>query len=333
MRKYKWPKSDIFEDIFTKIYSKLECNIIYVFLCGGDCKSKEHQIRNNVKNLLEKYSDNRIKVLYPEDLFFEKGSKNITEYFRNKDLLELETILAHNANIVCIICESIGSATELGAFTNYREFSNNALLDKLVAVTYKKYEKYKPSFISEGPIKRIVSRDKEKWILYNYDKDTKEEDFERHQQILSKDLINIFEKICKRNNKNSDNKIFLQPEKPIKNFIGLAYLILLYLYFYESSTSAEMKPFFKEKFTKLHIPNLQEFDFYYRIAINFLLDNQGLIYKQNNLRFMLTESGKDYIKILLKTLINIKSNELDDIRTRIMYNKLYKNEKKGDYIS
>ena len=227
MYKYK-PKSDVFNEIFTRIYSKLECNIIYVFLCGGDCKESKdhnkknnHQIRNKIKQFLEILSDNKVKVLYPEELFFEKGSKNITKFFKNRDLLELETILAHNANIVCIICESIGSATELGAFTNYREANNNALLDKLVAVTYKKYEKDKPSFISEGPIKRIVSLDKEKWKLYEYDDDTKKEDYELNQQNLSKELIEKFKKICKKNNKNSKNKIFLQPGEPIKNFIGL----------------------------------------------------------------------------------------------------------------
>ena len=330
MYKYK-PKSDVFNEIFTRIYSKLECNIIYVFLCGGDCKEPNdhnkkdnHQIRNKIKQFLEILSDNKVKVLYPEELFFEKGSKNITEFFRDKDLLELETILAHNANIVCIICESIGSATELGAFTNYREKDDNALLDKLVAVTYTKYKKDEPSFISEGPIKRIISLDKGKRKLYNYYDDTPEEDYESNQRNLAEELIEKFKKICKKNNRNSDNKIFLQPGEPIKNFIGLAYLILIYLYFYESAGSREIKPFFKNKFEEFNISNLDKFDFYYKIAINFLLDNQEFIYQKDNLQFLLTEKGSKYVKSLLKDLININSNELDDIRTRIMYNKLYK---------
>lgn len=321
-------KNKIFNEIFTKVYSKLECNIIYVFLCGGDCKDPQnHQIRDNVKKFLETKSNNKIKILYPEELFFEKGSKNITEFFRNRDLLELETVLAHNANIVCIICESIGSATELGAFTNYREIDNNAILDKLVAVTYKKYEKNKPSFISEGPIKRIISLDDRKWKLYNYDENTKETEYEENQQNLCSELMEEFERICKKNNRKAENKIFLKQGEPIKNFIGLAYLILIYLYFYENSSSAEMKPFFKEKLLELKISNLKEFDFYYRIAIKFLLDNQELIYKMENSQFSLTKQGEDYVKNLFKSLINLNLKEADDIRSKIMYNKLKKQKK------
>ena len=39
MYKYK-PKSDVFNEIFTRIYSKLECNIIYVWKIkiGGNLK-------------------------------------------------------------------------------------------------------------------------------------------------------------------------------------------------------------------------------------------------------------------------------------------------------
>ena len=108
---------------------------MYVFLCGGDCKfngsEKNKQIRNAIKSKLENNADYKIKVLYPEELFFDDSKKNLSEYFKQRDLLELETILANNSNIVCIICESIGSATELGAFTNYRDPEKNELLDKL----------------------------------------------------------------------------------------------------------------------------------------------------------------------------------------------------------
>ena len=56
----------IFTDIYEKIYSKLECEIIYVFLCGGNCEdTKNHQIRNVIKNNLENFSKKGIKVLYP----------------------------------------------------------------------------------------------------------------------------------------------------------------------------------------------------------------------------------------------------------------------------
>ena len=50
---------------------------------------------------------------------------------RNKkaDLLEYENFLAENADIICVICESMGSAVELGAFVQ-----NPKIRDKMVVV-------------------------------------------------------------------------------------------------------------------------------------------------------------------------------------------------------
>ena len=334
MYNHKRKNTNIFDEIFMDIYSKLECNIIYVFLCGGDCSNIEenHQIRNAIKELLIEKSKNKIQVLYPEELFFDSASKNISKYFRKKDLLELETILAHNSNAVCIICESMGSATELGAFTNYRSIEKNELLDKLIAVTFSKYEKYKPSFISEGPIKRIVNRDKAKWKLYKYEDGFDKNNISENQEYLSQELIEEIYKICKKNDKKSYNKIFLQPNEPLKNFIGLAYFILIYLFFYNEVKSSDLKLILKDRFEQLQIRNLDSFDFYYRIAINFLVDNQNFIEKMNS-KYSLTSKGLFYIKGLLSEIESINQKDVDYIRIRTMHNNLYNKKKKGDYIS
>src|SRR5574344_103530 len=328
-------KKSIFTDIFDKVYSKLECNIIYVFLCGGDCKNSEiHQIRDIVKSKIEEKSKN-IKILYPEELFFEDDKKTLSKYFRDKDLLELETILAHNSNIVCIICKSIGSATELGAFTNYKEIDKNELLDKLVAITYSKYEADKPSFISEGPIKRLTSKEhRSRHKIYDYNDEIEDSQISKNQDKLTEDLISEFEKICKKNKKIINNRIFLQKNVSIKNFIGLAYLILLFIYFYDGISSKILKPILKDELKNLEISTVSKFEFYYPLAIRFLLNNQNYINQNSKtLDFYLTDNGSKYLKNKLLDLLNIKTSDIDYIRMRIMYNQMYKNKKKGDYIS
>ena len=114
---------EILKTIYENIYLKFENKFIYVFLCGGSCKENSKEIRNDISDLLLK--NENISVLYPEDVFFEKNEKKL---FPDKDLLELETVLANNSDIVCIICESYGSASELGAFTNRLD---NALINKV----------------------------------------------------------------------------------------------------------------------------------------------------------------------------------------------------------
>lgn len=319
----------IFTDIYEKIYSKLECEIIYVFLCGGNCEdTKNHQIRNVIKNNLENFSKKGIKVLYPESLFFNKDGRTLASFFRKKDLLELETILANNSNIVCIICESYGSATELGAFTNYKEIDNNELLDKLVVVTYSKYKKDEPSFISEGPIKRLTYTKKKRsqHKIYEYTDEPKltECEIKRNQKNLSLELIDEFKKICRQYKKQHDSSLFLHSQKPIKNFIGLAYLILLLIYFYEYTKRDFIKVLITKELRKLEIKTTSEFELFYKLAINFLLEDQGYIeLKKRASSYCLTQKGLNYVKkVLSSSKVNFK--EVDDIRRNIMYNQMYK---------
>lgn len=338
---------DIFTEIFEKVYSKLECNLIYVFLCGGACENGSNQIRNDIKELLEKESNNKIKVLYPEELFFEKDKKSLTEIFKEDDLLHLETILAHNSNIVCIICESFGSATELGAFTNYKKIDDNVLLDKIVAVTYEEYEKDKPSFISEGPIKRIIQHDKKtglnKFKLYKYTKDTPSEAIPKLKKDLTEELIDEFHKICIKNNKNSElNRIFLKESLPLNNFIGLSYLILLLIYFYEKLNNMELLNIIKIELNKLKILDFSEekkkdenkkFDMYYKLSKRFLFEIQDFLIEDKNKQYCLTNKGLNHIRNNILNPLGIKIMDIDYIRMRIMHNQLYKKIKKGDYAS
>ena len=336
-RKKILPQISVFADIFNNVYSMLECNIIYVFLCGGACEKGSGQIRNDIKSLLEKYAKN-IQILYPEILFLKKGDKGIRDSFKEKDLLELETILAHNSNVVCIICESMGSATELGAFTNYKNIDKNILLDKLVAVTYRKYKKNEPSFISEGPIKRIVNRDKNKYKIYELDDCTGSIEIPKIQEKLALELIEEFQKICIYNNsKDSRNCIFLQKGSELNSFIGLSYLILLLIYFYEKLTNPVLVKLLKTELAGLKILDFslkkdnKKFDSYYEISKVFLCEHMELLHKADD-DYTLTPKGLEFLKNdVFKNIKNMEPNTLDRIRMKILHKQLFK--KKGDYIS
>ena len=108
-------------EIYNSIYKDVFCNTFnqscYVFLCGG--AGQEH-IRNPIRLILE---HKQYQVLYPEDLFMEMLNRD-----KKADLLEYENFLADNSDIICIICESIGSAVELGAFAQNENIKNKMVI-------------------------------------------------------------------------------------------------------------------------------------------------------------------------------------------------------------
>ncbi|HBG3906177.1 TPA: retron St85 family effector protein [Clostridioides difficile] len=137
--------------IYTDIYKNINKEYIDVFLCGGVSTNKSC-IRDMVRIELE---NNKIRVLYPEDLFMDILSKN-----KSMDLLSLENFLADNSDVICIIPESPGSLVELGAFTN-----NKRTLENLFVVINEKYKTQK-SFITTGPIKYIMNEKGSNRITY-----------------------------------------------------------------------------------------------------------------------------------------------------------------------
>lgn len=118
-------ESERFTKIHDEIFAKSYEDTLYVFLCGGatdDC------IRDNIRVHLE---SNGIQVLYPEDLFMEMMNKD-----RKSNLLDYENILAESANSILLICESMGSAAELGAFVQSEQIRNKLIIgiEKSIAV-------------------------------------------------------------------------------------------------------------------------------------------------------------------------------------------------------
>ena len=143
---------DIFKQIYDDVFLKVYAKSIYLFLCGGAGKDN---VRNKVRSLLEKED---LRIFYPEDLFMELLNRN-----KYADLLEYENLLAQNADIICVLCESFGSAVELGAFCQV-----DAIRDKMIVGIEKCYARDR-SFIMLGPIKHIQKERKDAVIEYRKD--------------------------------------------------------------------------------------------------------------------------------------------------------------------
>ncbi len=321
-------KKDIILSIFNKAYKKLESKLIYVFLCGGNGNESFH-IRNDIKIMLNT-DYKHIKVLYPEDIF-----KEIESSYPEKDMLELETILANNSDSICIICESFGSATELGDLTN-RSY-NDELLHKIISVIGYDY-KIENSFINKGPIKRIKSKNKgtrAKVYDFNSQEPYSDDEIKGLKNKLCGELVLEFNKI-KKNHKTFS--FHIKENTELNNFLGLAYFILLIIYFYKKIEKNILKNNLKELFNSLSITyegKKRELNFYYQIATNYLESHKFITKEANSNSYLLTEIGDRYVTENLFKNIELSKKErkaIDNIRYTIMYNQLY-NEKKGGCTS
>ena len=101
-------------------------------------------------------------------------------------------------------------------------------------------------------------------------------------------------------------------------------MILLLIYFYEYTKRDFIKVLITKELRKLEIKTTSEFELFYKLAINFLLEDQGYIeLKKRASSYCLTQKGLNYVKkVLSSSKVNFK--EVDDIRRNIMYNQMYK---------
>ena len=156
---YKRLKSsniEILNSIYCKVFKKFLFHSSYIFLCGSNVKDINSFRRKINQKLPKLYPD--IKIIYPENIF-----KGYLKDNPKKDMLELETILASNADAICIIHESPGSFAELGAFT----YDNKSkFFDRIIVMTEKQHSR-KQTFLNVGPIKRIKNKYKKHQIKYD----------------------------------------------------------------------------------------------------------------------------------------------------------------------
>lgn len=174
----------IIGEIYDKVFCKTYSDSYYVFLCGG--AGKDH-IRNTVRGMLEK---NNYQILYPEDLFVD-----IINNDKKSDLLDYENLLAQNADVVCVICESPGSFAELGAFVQ-----NDTIKSRMVAAINYRYKRDK-SFIMLGPIRHLRKINPHCVLEYN------ETNLEEFVAKLGKAFNHIRRKWTRGNEKLSFNNL------------------------------------------------------------------------------------------------------------------------------
>lgn len=279
----------IYENVFCNTFNKA----CYVFLCGGAGKDN---IRNNVRIILEQ---KRLQVLYPEDLFIEMLNKD-----KKADLLEYENLLAENSDFVCIICESFGSAVELGAF-----IQNENIKRKLIIAVNQKHKRDK-SFIMTGPVKHLKKINSERVIFYKVD------DPENLGQLLSKLIRKSFKHI------NSNRS---QSFGALSAYIAFIPMII---YFYQTVSRKvihhHLKDFLRSK-DMLPV----KYNELFNVAVKYLLKD-GVLTTDFNLeekdeRLSLSNKGFDVTCRLISNSYAPERTILHDkIRCTILREQLYK---------
>lgn len=202
-----------------------------VFLCGGDIR--KFASRKILTDVLHKNTD--IKIVISENLETLRGSL---------DLMTFEIVLEAISKMVLICLESMGSACELGAFSNIGD-SN-----KVVVILNNKYSN-DSSFINKGPIQYLREKNDNRVIITSFhkDKDNKES-FQ-----LTDEIINICHHRLIDDKSNFTKYYEIDIEKrltTIKDLTTFAAVILDYFCMFRFGNLETCKRFF------LHIFNSEK---------------------------------------------------------------------------
>lgn len=255
----------IYSDVFCKTFSQS----LFIFLCGG--ADKRH-IRNKIRIQLEA---NGFQVLYPEDLFMDMLNRD-----KKADLLEYENLLARNSDVVCIICESMGSAVELGAF-----IQNEKLERKLIVCVNQKYARDK-SFIMMGPVKHLKKKYKSSVLLYK----------ENTPELLGDELIDKFNYLRRISQKGHKNLSF-------NNLSAYIAFIPIIEYFYKTVKRKELYKTLKEVLKDQNsLPS--NYNQLFNASIKYLIKSGALVTKfddfENDEMLSLSQKGYSETSNLLK---------------------------------
>lgn len=287
-------------EIVDEIYKKIFCNMnhgnIDLFLCGGASTKGKNSYRDAIRKELEK--DIRLSILYPEDMFMDLLDR------KKYDLLTLENFLANDSDLILIVCESPGSFAELGAFVN-----NNDILEKVVVLIQSKYKNAK-SFIRQGPVEYVRSKNRNNVIFYNNNMD---------------ETIKGIRKYIKNQFGKSGDKEKKTEFKDLNLISGQFCFIILLLYFYQKLHVEELVEAIKRIYKITY--NMQEFEIIYSSAIKRLF-KQGLIKKidltEKGIQYTLTDKGFEFVnKLLSFVYLENKVRVINKIRLSIIYSQCY----------
>lgn len=278
--------------IYNDVFCSTSTESFFIFLCGG---ADKYHIRDKIRSQLER---NELQVLYPEDLFIDMLNRD-----KKSDLLEYENLLANNSHIVCIICESMGSAVELGAFVQ-----NEQLLQKLIVCINQKYARDK-SFIMMGPVKHLQKNSKSSVLVYK----------EKQPEVLGDELVKKFKRLQRLSRRRSEILSFEQ----LAAYISFIPIIT---YFYKSVKRKEihknLKVLLKEQG---ELP--KNYNQLFNASIKYLIKSGKMVIKFDDFRSdeTLSLSPKGYMEtlnILSSSLAVDKTKLQDKIRCAILQREL-----------
>lgn len=285
----------IVKDIYNNVYCRTYSETCYVFLCGGAGKNN---IRNKVRAKLEEKS---IQILYPEDLFMDILNRD-----KKANLLEFENLLANNSDFVCVICESMGSAVELGAFTQ-----NEEIRKRMVAAIEKKYER-KKTFITLGPLKMLKESNKKSVVIYEKDK----------LDDLCIQLKNIFKRPYRF---NRFAKKFVKSLK-LSNLSSFIAFIPLLLYFFKTIDRTKLHSVLRTfVMDSGFITNMHHYNSYFNATIKYLLKVRTIVvdYCCDGENYILTNKGYSEMELVLDSSTAPEKTILhDNIRFGILKEQL-----------
>ncbi|CDF00348.1 putative uncharacterized protein [Clostridium sp. CAG:813] len=308
---YKRLKSsniEILNSIYSKVFKKFLFHSSYIFLCGRSVKDEDSFRHKINKKLPDLHKD--IKIIYPENIF-----KGYLKDNPKKDMLELETVLASNADAICIIHESPGSFAELGAFTSD---NNSTYFKRIIVLTEKQYSR-KQTFLNVGPIKRVKNKYKKHQIMYD--------EIDLIEPSINF-IDNLYSLICNVKKTNRPSKQYCIR---ITNLVGLAYFILIFLYIKNTNTNIinlkrDLNLFFKSnKEIANYYGSKNVNDKIYHASIHYLIEQEKFIEK-NNANIKIKRNGIKEIERLIKVtkekVTNIQDN-IDVIKLANLEQKLY----------
>ncbi len=278
----------IFEDVFCQTFSQS----FFIFLCGG--ADKRH-IRNKIRIQLE---TNGLQVLYPEDLFMDMLNRD-----KKADLLEYENLLANNSDIVCIICESMGSAVELGAF-----IQNEELERKLIVCVNQKYTRDK-SFIMMGSVKHLQKKYKSSVLVYK----------ENEPKLLGEELSKKFKHLQRMSKKGNKKLSF-------NNLSAYIAFIPIIVFFYKAIKRKELYKSLKELLIEQNtLPS--NYNQLFNASVKYLIKSGGIVTKFDDFKNdeTLSLSSKGYAETANLLKLSWATNKTllqDKIRCAILKEQL-----------
>ena len=188
---------------FAKSLRIDECKIqqtpSLIFLCGG--KTAEDGPYKSARD----YFNRHLKRKKPAIAGRVRLAEEVNEQFQRDnaftDLLELENYLAHLADITVLFVESPGSIAELGAFAN-----SDVIRPKTLAVLNSSHEP-DGSFISNGPIRKLINENEDHVHYYRWDPDDLDADpTQTELKELTHELVTFLEKIAESRPRQSSLK-------------------------------------------------------------------------------------------------------------------------------